>query len=118
MSFHASQQALRANSALIKCCVALAVSSFLRSSSVGSNQCTSFDRSDGETADAELSSLTGVLSKLWSDWLLLLFPISIILLNGELKGRDFLLRREVFVVLRSEEHTSELQSLMRISYAV
>src|SRR3546814_10656563 len=26
--------------------------------------------------------------------------------------------REKFVVLRSEEHTSELQSLMRISYAV
>src|SRR3546814_7014332 len=40
-------------------------------------------------------------------------------LLGELydqQCREFTLRREVFQ--RSEEHTSELQSLMRISYAV
>src|SRR3546814_1808882 len=33
-------------------------------------------------------------------------------------GRQEALPRGVFVRLRSEEHTSELQSLMRISYAV
>src|SRR3546814_3326152 len=31
---------------------------------------------------------------------------------------DWLYRALVFLVIRSEEHTSELQSLMRISYAV
>src|SRR3546814_3536808 len=34
---------------------------------------------------------------------------------GELSGLDVL---ELFAFVRSEEHTSELQSLMRISYAV
>src|SRR3546814_4625907 len=36
-------------------------------------------------------------------------------LSGRLRGEDDLLQRPF---LRSEEHTSELQSLMRISYAV
>src|SRR3546814_8104135 len=33
-------------------------------------------------------------------------------------GRDGAAERQHFTVVRSEEHTSELQSLMRISYAV
>src|SRR3546814_9777390 len=45
-------------------------------------------------------------------------------LNGRVVGRQMLLRHDPFDILddddriRSEEHTSELQSLMRISYAV
>src|SRR3546814_4216403 len=40
-------------------------------------------------------------------------------LRGELKGsRISLTERAYLLELRSEEHTSELQSLMRISYAV
>src|SRR3546814_5902412 len=34
------------------------------------------------------------------------------------KGIEFLLHFATFNVIKSEEHTSELQSLMRISYAV
>src|SRR3546814_5982898 len=37
-------------------------------------------------------------------------------IEGNLEGESA--DRDVLVVLRSEEHTSELQSLMRISYAV
>src|SRR3546814_8086291 len=35
-----------------------------------------------------------------------------------LAGRDFVTPDDVRAIARSEEHTSELQSLMRISYAV
>src|SRR3546814_8841063 len=38
-----------------------------------------------------------------------------ILISVALWGREY---RNIFVEYRSEEHTSELQSLMRISYAV
>src|SRR3546814_6971432 len=42
--------------------------------------------------------------------------------RGELAARDASIQRHVVVgvgvIVRSEEHTSELQSLMRISYAV
>src|SRR3546814_6537542 len=43
-----------------------------------------------------------------------LVAIDHLIAHALLAGRDFLLQRQ----LRSEEHTSELQSLMRISYAV
>src|SRR3546814_1283394 len=39
-------------------------------------------------------------------------------LADALQGLQLLLGRPALVILRSEEHTSELQSLMRISYAV
>src|SRR3546814_8648059 len=39
-------------------------------------------------------------------------------LSTALRGRPLLLHRTAKRALRSEEHTSELQSLMRISYAV
>src|SRR3546814_6308599 len=53
-------------------------------------------------------------------------PMHAILGRGWIEGaeRDIIgprlpcLHREVAAVMRSEEHTSELQSLMRISYAV
>src|SRR3546814_1513861 len=38
--------------------------------------------------------------------------------QGRLRGREALLRAHRAVHVRSEDHTSELQSLMRISYAV
>src|SRR3546814_6589465 len=39
------------------------------------------------------------------------------ILPGRLKGKDITVQ-DVFEAVRSEEHTSELQSLLRISYAV
>src|SRR3546814_2878222 len=45
----------------------------------------------------------------------------IILVGGDHRGRAHAPRRDLIdreTVMRSEEHTSELQSLMRISYAV
>src|SRR3546814_7968634 len=40
------------------------------------------------------------------------------ILHVQSSGRDEVTGANVLVALRSEEHTSELQSLMRISYAV
>src|SRR3546814_7602742 len=40
------------------------------------------------------------------------------LIAGELVPKQFALRAPEPIAIRSEEHTSELQSLMRISYAV
>src|SRR3546814_1647163 len=37
---------------------------------------------------------------------------------AEVAARDIAFARDLFRAVRSEEHTSELQSLMRISYAV
>src|SRR3546814_4200063 len=39
-------------------------------------------------------------------------------LDGRLEGRDWIMGDDYTIADRSEEHTSELQSLMRISYAV
>src|SRR3546814_10905082 len=51
--------------------------------------------------------------------------VGVVVLAGELRGRDAPHQRRAHAahlvgrdLLRSEEHTSELQSLMRISYAV
>src|SRR3546814_13655689 len=40
------------------------------------------------------------------------------LLTGVISGGDFQRKKSAVSITRSEEHTSELQSLMRISYAV
>src|SRR3546814_2101517 len=52
-----------------------------------------------------------------STLLLCLFSAAVVW-GGFNEARDKLLRWETFGTARSEEHTSELQSLMRISYAV
>src|SRR3546814_4988901 len=50
------------------------------------------------------------------NFLIIIFAVK---LHGEIDGRKlFLLFGFFFLSNRSEEHTSELQSLMRISYAV
>src|SRR3546814_6713996 len=47
-------------------------------------------------------------------------PMLVIEIDGDTRvsQQDYDTRRTAFLVSRSEEHTSELQSLMRISYAV
>src|SRR3546814_8386407 len=63
----------------------------------------------------------------WIAWRTGRPAIALMLIAGILAGpvlglihpvQDFGALREPFIKLRSEEHTSELQSLMRISYAV
>src|SRR3546814_6104191 len=46
------------------------------------------------------------------------FALPLALGRRHLDNIDYLFHREKAELLRSEEHTSELQSLMRISYAV
>src|SRR3546814_9173190 len=45
-------------------------------------------------------------------------PLAALADHGKRLGQQIVQRSAIDVALRSEEHTSELQSLMRISYAV
>src|SRR3546814_7032607 len=61
-------------------------------------------------ADGARAASEGLFKLVWSRR-----PLWTVLLTG---GAAAKLREELLRICRSEEHTSELQSLMRISYAV
>src|SRR3546814_4992403 len=69
-----------------------------------------------EAVGAELGSPYHI--PLWSVETLVNELLAIPKAKGFGIGRTRVLNAEMFQTLRSEEHTSELQSLMRISYAV
>src|SRR3546814_4347732 len=71
---------------------------------------TTLFRSDGSTV--EQSALGGMAKLQWKvDWAMRWYALGV---DYEMSGKDL----TDSVTQRSEEHTSELQSLMRISYAV
>src|SRR3546814_7775925 len=81
----------------------------------------SLDGSDGPAAKkarreaGEIGRATGLPVELWDE------RLTTVTADRELMAMDLKAdarRRMVDMVARSEEHTSELQSLMRISYAV
>src|SRR3546814_10368823 len=60
----------------------------------------------------------GGLSVWWAEVRVILAPLEAAIVQGIPLPGQLAALREAAGVLRSEEHTSELQSLMRISYAV